>query len=83
MYKRQVTDSRGAPPLVVTSGRLTFENVSFAYDAERPILKGVDFEIPAGGTLAVVGPSGAGKSTLARLIFRFYDVTGGRILIDG
>ena len=79
----EVTDNPGAPPLVVTSGRLTFENVSFAYDAERPILKGVDFEIPAGGTLAVVGPSGAGKSTLARLIFRFYDVTGGRILIDG
>jgi ABC-type transport system involved in Fe-S cluster assembly fused permease/ATPase subunit len=79
----EVTDRPGAPPLVVTSGRLSFENVSFAYDEERPILKGVDFEIPAGGTLAVVGPSGAGKSTLARLIFRFYDATGGRILIDG
>ncbi len=81
--RAEVTDRPGAPPLVVTSGRLTFENVSFAYDAERPILKGVDFDIPAGGTLAVVGPSGAGKSTLARLIFRFYDATGGRILIDG
>ncbi|MBY8825374.1 ABCB family ABC transporter ATP-binding protein/permease [Sphingomonas colocasiae] len=81
--RAEVTDHSGAPPLVVTAGRLSFEDVSFAYDAERPILKGVSFEIPAGGTLAVVGPSGAGKSTLARLIFRFYDVTGGRILIDG
>jgi len=79
----EVVDAPAAPPLVVTSGRLAFENVSFAYDAERPILKGVDFEIPPGGTLAIVGPSGAGKSTLARLIFRFYEVTGGRILIDG
>jgi ATP-binding cassette, subfamily B, heavy metal transporter len=62
---------------------VTFENVAFAYDPERPILKGVDFEIAPGATLAVVGPSGAGKSTLARLLFRFYDPTGGRILIDG
>ncbi|MGV3478362.1 MAG: ABCB family ABC transporter ATP-binding protein/permease [Sphingobium sp.] len=81
--RAEVTDRPGAPPLVVTDARLTFEDVSFAYDVERPILKGVSFEIPAGGTLAVVGPSGAGKSTLARLIFRFYDATGGRILIDG
>ncbi|RJF94114.1 ABCB family ABC transporter ATP-binding protein/permease [Sphingomonas cavernae] len=79
----EVTDAPGAPALAVGEGRLTFDDVSFAYDAERPILKGVSFEIAPGGTLAVVGPSGAGKSTLARLLFRFYDVTGGRILIDG
>jgi len=79
----EVTDAPGAPPLAVTTGRVRFEDVYFGYDAERPILKGVDLEIPPGGTLAVVGPSGAGKSTLARLLFRFYDVTGGRITIDG
>jgi ATP-binding cassette subfamily B protein len=79
----EVMDAPGAPPLTITSARLAFEDVRFGYDAARPILKGVSFEIPAGGTLAVVGPSGAGKSTLARLLFRFYDVTGGRILIDG
>ena len=68
-----------------TSGpaAIRFENVTFAYDPERPILKGVSFEVPAGHTIAVVGPSGAGKSTISRLLFRFYDVTGGRILIDG
>jgi ATP-binding cassette subfamily B protein len=60
-----------------------FENVGFAYDPARPILHGVDFEIPAGRTVAVVGPSGAGKSTLARLLYRFYDVDSGRITIDG
>jgi ATP-binding cassette subfamily B protein len=60
-----------------------FEHVSFAYDPARPILHDVSFEIPAGKTVAVVGPSGAGKSTLARLLYRFYDVTGGRILVDG
>ena len=59
------------------------EDVSFAYDAARPILKGVDFRVPAGHTVAIVGPSGAGKSTISRLLFRFYEVTGGRILIDG
>jgi ABC-type transport system involved in Fe-S cluster assembly fused permease/ATPase subunit len=79
----EVVDAPGAPHLAVSGGAVRFEHVDFAYDPDREILKGVDFAIPAGGTLAVVGPSGAGKSTLARLLFRFYDVTGGRILIDG
>lgn len=79
----EVVDAPGAPPLAVGPATVRFEDVHFAYDAARPILKGIDFEIPAGGTLAVVGPSGAGKSTLARLLYRFYDLTGGRILIDG
>ena len=78
----EIMDIPAAPALAVGKGRVRFENVVFAYDPKRPILKGVDFEIPPGGTLAIVGPSGAGKSTLARLLFRFYDVTGGRILID-
>ena len=64
-------------------GAIRFENVAFAYDPERQILKGLSFEVPAGKTVAVVGPSGAGKSTISRLLFRFYDVTGGRIEIDG
>jgi len=79
----EVSDAPDAVPLHVAGGRLAFENVDFAYDRERPILKGVTLEVPAGHTLAVVGPSGAGKSTLARLLYRFYDVTGGRITIDG
>jgi ABC-type transport system involved in Fe-S cluster assembly fused permease/ATPase subunit len=79
----EIVDVPGALPLNVGEGVVRFENVSFAYDKDRQILHGVDFEIPAGGTLAVVGPSGAGKSTLARLLFRFYDTTGGRITIDG
>jgi ATP-binding cassette, subfamily B, heavy metal transporter len=79
----EIVDAPGAPALAVGAGVVRFENVSFSYDPERAILKGVSFDIPAGGTLAVVGPSGAGKSTLARLMYRFYDVTGGRITIDG
>jgi ATP-binding cassette subfamily B protein len=79
----EVVDRPGAHPLVVSQGAVTFEAVDFAYDPDRPILHGVDIRIPAGATLAVVGPSGAGKSTLARLLYRFYDVTGGRITIDG
>jgi ATP-binding cassette, subfamily B, heavy metal transporter len=79
----EVIDKPGAPALLVGGGALAFENVNFSYEADRPILNGVSFTIPAGGKLAVVGPSGAGKSTIARLLYRFYDVTGGRILIDG
>jgi ABC-type transport system involved in Fe-S cluster assembly fused permease/ATPase subunit len=79
----EVVDVPGAPALAVKSGNVRFENVRFGYEPEREILKGVDLDIPAGTSLAVVGPSGAGKSTLARLIYRFYDPTAGRILIDG
>jgi ABC-type transport system involved in Fe-S cluster assembly fused permease/ATPase subunit len=78
----EIMDVAGARPLKVTSGTIRFENVSFAYEPERRILKGVSFEVPAGKTVAVVGPSGAGKSTISRLLFRFYDLSGGRILID-
>jgi ABC-type transport system involved in Fe-S cluster assembly fused permease/ATPase subunit len=81
--EREVADAPGAPELAVREGTVRFENVSFAYDPARPILHDVSFEVPAGKTVAVVGASGAGKSTLARLLYRFYDVTGGRITIDG
>ena len=80
---REVEDKPGAPALAVRGAAVRFEDVSFSYDGKRPILAGVDFEIPAGHTVAVVGASGSGKSTLARLLFRFYDVGGGRILLDG
>jgi ABC-type transport system involved in Fe-S cluster assembly fused permease/ATPase subunit len=80
---REVADAPGAPALQVTSGVVRFEHVNFAYDPARPILHDVSFEVPAGKTVAVVGASGAGKSTLARLLYRFYDVNGGRITIDG
>jgi ABC-type transport system involved in Fe-S cluster assembly fused permease/ATPase subunit len=80
---REVDDAPGAPALQVTTGTVRFDRVSFAYDPARPILHDVSFEIPPGRTVAVVGPSGAGKSTLARLLYRFYDVSGGRITIDG
>ena len=73
--EREVPDAPGAPPLALHGvPTVRFENVHFAYDADRPILHGIDFEIPAGKTVAVVGPSGSGKSTLARLLYRFYDV---------
>ncbi len=79
----EVVDAPGAPPLALDQGEVRFEHVDFGYEANRQILFDVSFAIPAGKTVAVVGPSGAGKSTLSRLLFRFYDVTGGRILIDG
>jgi ATP-binding cassette, subfamily B, heavy metal transporter len=79
----EIEDIPGAQPLVVTSGNVRFEDVRFAYDADRPILKGLSFEVPAGKTVAIVGPSGAGKSTISRLLFRLYDVSSGSILIDG
>jgi ABC-type transport system involved in Fe-S cluster assembly fused permease/ATPase subunit len=81
--KPEIEDRPGAAPLAVTHGSIRFADVTFAYDPERQILKGISFDVPAGRTIAVVGPSGAGKSTISRLLFRFYDVTGGRILIDG
>jgi ATP-binding cassette, subfamily B, heavy metal transporter len=79
----EVKDKPGAKPLNIQKGAIAFENVSFAYERERPILRGVDFEVPAGHMVALVGPSGAGKSTISRLLYRFYDVKSGRILIDG
>jgi ATP-binding cassette subfamily B protein len=79
----EITDVPSAPALTVTAGNVRFENVQFAYEPGRRILKGISFEVPAGKTVAVVGPSGAGKSTLSRLLFRFYDLSDGRILIDG
>jgi len=79
----EIKDAPGAKPLAVSAGAIRFDNVQFAYEPARPILKGLSFEVPAGRTVAIVGPSGAGKSTISRLLFRFYEVTGGRITIDG
>src|SRR6476659_2498432 len=80
--KPEIEDGPDAPALKVSNGVIRFENVSFAYEPSRRILKGISFEVPAGKTIAVVGPSGAGKSTISRLLFRFFDLSGGRILID-
>ena len=80
---REIQDKPGAPALGVSGGAIRFEAVDFSYDGRREILAGVDFEVPAGRSIAVVGASGSGKSTLGRLLFRFYDVQKGRILIDG
>ncbi len=81
--KAEIKDAADAKPLVVTAGSVRFEDVRFAYEPDRPILKGLSFEVPAGKTVAIVGPSGAGKSTISRLLFRLYDVSSGSILIDG
>ena len=79
----EVVDAPGAKPLAVPRGHVRFEDVRFTYEGDRTILKGIDIDVPAGSTLAIVGPSGAGKSTIARLLYRFYDLTSGRITIDG
>ena len=79
----EIAEAPDAPALIVTQGALRFENVHFAYDPRRQILRGLDFEVPGGRTLAIVGPSGAGKSTISRLIFRFFEPQQGRITIDG
>jgi len=80
---QDIRDRPGARPLETVRPRVAFQGVRFGYDPRRAILQGVDFEIPPGGTVAVVGHSGSGKSTLARLLYRFYDVDAGAILIDG
>ncbi len=81
--KEEIVDKPGAPALKVEGARLRFEHVGFGYDPRRKILHGVDFEVEPGHMIAIVGASGAGKSTISRLLFRFYDVDSGRILIDG
>lgn len=79
----EIIDAPDAKALIVDGGAIKFDNVSFAYDSNRPILKGISFEVPAGKQVALVGPSGAGKSTISRLLYRFYEVTEGSISIDG
>ncbi|MBI10158.1 MAG: metal ABC transporter permease [Rhodospirillaceae bacterium] len=78
----EITDKMGAEPLAVNGAEVQFVNVDFNYDVRRPILKNVSFTVPPGKTVAIVGPSGAGKSTLSRILFRFYDVTGGSVQVD-
>ncbi|MGV1014261.1 MAG: ABCB family ABC transporter ATP-binding protein/permease [Methyloceanibacter sp.] len=79
----EIKDRKDAKPLRVDKGEITFDNVSFAYEPGRPIFKNLSFDVPAGKMVAIVGPSGAGKSTISRMLFRFYDIAGGRVLIDG
>lgn len=81
--EQEVIDAPGAALLDVKRGQVEFLNVSFGYTPEKLILKNISFTVPAGKTVALVGPSGAGKSTVIRLLFRFYDVEQGAILIDG
>ncbi|HWC63879.1 MAG TPA: ABC transporter ATP-binding protein/permease [Rhizomicrobium sp.] len=80
---QEVKDKPGAAPLAIGGGEIRFDNVVFAYDPERIVLKGVSFTVPAGKTVAVVGPSGAGKSTISRILYRFYDIKSGQVTIDG
>jgi ATP-binding cassette subfamily B protein len=80
---QEVTDKPDAKPLIVSGGAIKFDNVVFSYEPARTVLKGISFTVPAGKTVAVVGPSGAGKSTLSRILYRFYDIKGGSVTIDG
>ncbi len=80
---QEIADAPGAKPLAVTAGAIAYRDVRFAYRPDREILKGVSFDVPPGKMLAIVGPTGAGKSTISRLLFRFYDTTGGAVLVDG
>jgi len=82
-FNPEVEDTPGAKPLKINKAAISFENVSFSYDPDRKILKDVSFDVPAGKMVAIVGPSGAGKSTISRILFRFYDIQSGRVLIDG
>jgi ATP-binding cassette subfamily B protein len=80
---QEVKDRPGALPLKVSGGEIRFDNVVFAYEPERTVLKGISFTVPAGKTIAVVGPSGAGKSTISRILYRFYDIKSGSVTVDG
>ncbi|GAA0583179.1 ABCB family ABC transporter ATP-binding protein/permease [Rhizomicrobium electricum] len=81
--REEVKDKPGAPALKVSGGEIRFDNVVFAYEPARTVLKGISFAVPAGKTVAIVGPSGAGKSTISRILYRFYDIASGRVTIDG